>query len=482
MIKKFKKNSVIDIEITDISPEGYGSTILTCEDETTLCILVPFSFPGDRVKVSLFKKKNKIMGHILELLYPSNKRITAKCEHFTQCGGCQWQHITYQKQLELKQKLVIHCLSDSWRKETTLFPIIPSDLPWKYRNKAEFTFSTDKAMNRYLGFILYNSRGKVFNLSSCQLIPDWMNQIVHAVKEWWIISNLDAYHAMKDRGSLRTLTLREGKRTNDKMVILTVSGNANFALNSQQLKSFTATIKTSLPKESQMGQLSIFLRIQQIAKGKKTQFYEMQLDGPDHIIETMQNQNLSENNFLKFRISPPAFFQPNTTQAEKLYHRVVEMAAINKESVVYDLYCGTGTLGIFLAKYVKKVYGIELSADACLDAKENIKQNELNNITIYQGDVAVVLPSLIQEEEHPDLVIVDPPRAGLDRKALSYLISLAALKVIYVSCNPVTQGNDLKELAQAGYQLAASQAIDQFPHTVHVENIILLTYSKQNEI
>ena len=158
------------------------------------------------------------------------------------------------------------------------------------------------------------------------------------------------------------------------------------------------------------------------------------------------------------------------------------MAAINKESVVYDLYCGTGTLGIFLAKYVKKVYGIELSADACLDAKENIKQNELNNITIYQGDVAVVLPSLIQEEEHPDLVIVDPPRAGLDRKALSYLISLAALKVIYVSCNPVTQGNDLKELAQAGYQLAASQAIDQFPHTVHVENIILLTYSKQNEI
>jgi len=470
-------NNLVEILISDFSKDGHGCGSLTRPDGTIIPVEVPFSVPGDYVEVSLFKRRKGVMqSRLLKVITPSPDRIPARCEHFGDCGGCRWQHLSYEKQLKLKEEWILSCLKPYLQPSTLIHPIIPCDPPWNYRNKAELSFSTDKGMNRYLGFVLYNSRGKVFNLNECHLIPIWMNHVAHLVREWWISSGLDAYHGMKDTGSLRTLTLREGQRTQDKMVILTVSGNADFALKNENLKSFVAILKENLESKQPDSRLSIFLRIQQIAKGQRTNFYEMQLYGPDHISETMTySANDQETHSFKFQISPTAFFQPNTGQAEKLYRRVVDMIKLTPDTIVYDLYCGTGTLGMFLASHVKEVHGIELSPESVIDAIENIKINGLNNVTIHQGDVAKILPVLLEEEQKkPDVVVVDPPRAGLDVKALFHIIAINAPQIVYVSCNPATQATNLKQLLEAGYHVHAVQPVEQFPQTKHVENIVHL--------
>ena len=471
-----KANHPTEIEVTGFSKDGQGTALVARLDGSTIPVYVPFSLPGDIVEVNLFKTKKGIaQSQLLKVITPSPDRIPAKCVHFSQCGGCRWQHMKYEQQLKLKEKWILEVLNPYIKNTTTLYPIIPCDPPWNYRNKAEFTFSTDKAMNRYLGFILFNSRGKVFNLKECHLIPSWMNNVVHLVKKWWDSSDLDAYHGMRDTGSLRTLTLREGRRTLDKMIILTVSGNSDYSLKSEHLKNFVAALTENVDINKGESHLSIFLRIQQIAKGQRTNFYEMQLFGPDHICENMNDTLISNAQSLNFQISPTAFFQPNTNQAEKLYQRVVELAGLAPNFIVYDLYCGTATLGMFLARHVKEVHGIELCPESVVDARQNIKNNALSNITIHQGDVAKILPMLFEEQQKkPDLVIVDPPRAGLDAKALEHLVAIGAAQVIYVSCNPDTQAENMRYLDQAGYKIKSIQPVDQFPHTKHVENIIFL--------
>jgi 23S rRNA (uracil1939-C5)-methyltransferase len=477
MARDKSKLRIADVMINGFSKEGHGLGTFVQQDGTASLVEVPFCIPGDQAKVSLLKRRKGVcQSQLLEIVHPSSDRIEPQCIHFAQCGGCRWQQITYEHQLKIKEQRISRCLEPYINSDTISHPIIACSPPWQYRNKVELTFSSDKAMNRYLGFILYASRGKVFNLHECHLVPQWMNSVVHAVREWWNESDIDAYHAFKDTGSLRTLTLRAGQRTGDKMVILTVSGNADFALKQNQLNQFVDSIKQIIATEDTASKLSIFLRIQQIAKGQKTNFYEMQLYGPDHICEIMHlPDGLQKKQAYTFNISPAAFFQPNTQQAEKLYTRVLEMVRPAREDLVYDLYCGTATLGISFASFVKEVIGIELSPESVLDARENIKRNQLTNITIHQGDVAKILPLLIAEEnKKPNIVIVDPPRAGLDAKAIQHLIDIRAPKIAYVSCNPTTQAENLKILIEAGYQVQEIQPVEQFPQTVHVENIVIL--------
>ncbi len=470
-----KKLRIADVTIDEFSKEGHGLGSIVQQDGKISLVEVPFGIPGDQVKVSLLKRRKGVcQSRLLELLHPSSDRIEPRCIHFGECGGCRWQQISYEHQLQLKEQWISNCLESCMNSSTIRHAIIPCTPPWQYRNKVELTFSSDKAMNRYLGFILHASRGKVFNLQECHLISPWMNSVVHAVREWWNDSDIDAYHSHKDTGSLRTLTLRAGQRTGDKMIMLTVSGNPDYALKQNQLNRFVDCIKQAVEEPGQ--KLSIFLRIQQIAKGRRTNFYEMQLDGPDHISEIMHlPDQLQAKQAYTFNISPTAFFQPNTRQAEKLYTRVLEMVQPTSADLVYDLYCGTGTLGISFAKHVKEVIGIELSPESVLDARENIKKNQLTNITIHQGDVAKILPLLLLEEgKKPDLVIVDPPRAGLDIKAIQHLIDIKAPKIAYISCNPATQAENIRILIEAGYQVQEIQPVDQFPQTVHVENIVVL--------
>jgi 23S rRNA (uracil1939-C5)-methyltransferase len=373
-----------------------------------------------------------------------------------QCGGCTWQQKKYEAQLEAKQERL-----------KSLFPIepmpiIPCEDPWEYRNKMEFSFSQNRDGEKFLGLMIARSRGRVINLEECHLTSPWFTEVLGAVRQWWEGSTLKAYHMYSDTGTLRTLTVREGNE--GKMVFLTISGNPEYCIPGKEILAFKEAVRKVISNPS------LFLRIQRIAKGTPTEFYEMHLGGPEQLEETLHVKGRD----LTFKISPDSFFQPNPRQAEKLYSRALDIAAPQAEDTVFDLYCGTATLGIAFAPYVKKVQGIELSPYAVCDAEANIKANGLENITVYKGDVGERL-SLVSEA--PDLAIIDPPRCGLNPTALKHLIRLAPKKILYISCNPKTQSENLTALLEAGYVLKTVQGVDQFPHTVHLETIALLEKS-----
>ncbi|CUI17701.1 hypothetical protein PNK_2097 [Candidatus Protochlamydia naegleriophila] len=471
------KQRLVEVSIQKFSKDGYGIGSALTADDRQIEVEVPFAIPGDQASALLTKKKKGLYQSRLQAITsPSPNRIEARCIHFAACGGCRWQQMPYELQLQQKEEWIKSYLKPYLHDDVSWHSIIPS-APWHYRNKMELTFSSDKAGHRYLGLILAGTRGHVFQMQECYLPSPWFAETAQVVSRWWNESGLEAYYSGKDTGSLRTLTLREGQRTGDRMVMLTVSGNAHYALNKQQLQSFVQALRDTIEPKDPLQELSIFLRIQQIAKGRPTNFYEMLLYGPDHIRETLylpvEGQPPQP---LHFRISPSAFFQPNTAQAERLYERALKLADLTSDSLVYDLYCGTGTLGICAAKHVKQVVGIELSPESVLDARENLKENGLSNVVIRAGDVGQVLANLAQEtKQHPDVVMVDPPRAGLDPKAIEHVLALQAPKLIYISCNPATQAANLDPLLKGGYRLQAVQPVDQFPQTVHVENIVVLT-------
>lgn len=473
-----KQPRLVQLKITEFSKDGLGKGEWVSPEGRCQQIEVPFSTPGDEAIVRLIKKKGGIYKSLpVEWIHFAKDRVEPRCQHFGQCGGCRWQHIAYEEQLKQKEEWIHRYFEPFIQSDTALHSIIPCDPPWQYRNKMELSFSSDKAGNRYLGLILYGTRGHVFQMQECHLTNPWVADAVKVVTKWWDQSGLDAYHMGSDRGSLRTLVLREGQRTGDRMVMLTVSGNPSYALDQRQIKSFVTALCEAIAPPLPEQKLSIFLRIQQIAKGQPTQFYEMLLYGPDHIRETLHIQTAeNEHHTLHFRISPTAFFQPNTRQAEKLYSHAIQLTQAPKEGVVYDLYCGTGTLGICLAKKAKKVIGIELSPESALDARENAKYNQLPHVSIHTGDVGHLLPSFLQDPElRPDLVMIDPPRAGLDARAIQHLLDIKAPHLTYISCNPITQAANLEVLIKSGYRLRALQPVDQFPQTIHVENIAILT-------
>ena len=468
---------IFPIKISQLSQDGHGVGYYRAPDDKIFPVEVPYSLPGDEGDVLLLKrKKGMYQGQSLEWHAQSMQRVVPLCQHFGACGGCRWQHMAYEEQLQVKTEEVKKLFQDLKTENTIWHPILGCEPPWNYRNKMEFSFSSDKAGTKYLGLILHRTRGHVFQIHECHLMHSWIIDAVNAVRVWWEESGLDAYWSGKDRGSLRTLTVREGQRTGDRMVILTVSGNPDYALNGKQLQSFVTALQQAITPTAPDAHLSIFLRIQQIAKGVPTQFYEMHMYGQDHIREILHVKSESgESHTLQFKISPHAFFQPNTRQAERLYSRAIELTQIPDDAVVYDLYCGTGTLGICMAKSAKEVIGIELSPESVLDARENVALNGLAHVTIHKGDVGQELTRLLQDEtKRPDVVMVDPPRAGLDRKAIECLVELQAPQLTYISCNPVTQAQNVKELIEAGYWVKAVQPVDQFPHTLHVENIVVL--------
>ncbi len=474
------KKRLVEVNITGLSSKGNGLGYVQPADGIPYEVEVPFTMPGDKVRAFVvYKRRNKCKAVLEEILEPSAERIAARCIHFATCGGCRWQHIEYQKQLQHKEAYIRHCFASLLSHEITVYPIIPCSPPWNYRNKMEFTFSSNRLQEHFLGLIKDSSKGKVFNLTECHLVNGWFAEAVKTVRQWWEESKLDAFHPFRNTGSLRTLTVREGLRTGDRMVILTVSGNPDFALKKHDLTSFVAFIRDAIEPTDPDCYLSIFLRIQQTAKGMATNFYEMQLYGPDHMREILyialdpEKKPLS----LMFKISPVAFFQPNTKQAEQLYSRALQLLPITKETVVYDLYCGTGTLGICAAKLAKQVIGIELSPEATLDAKNNVAANGFENVEIICGPVSESLQTIRREEKlpKPDIIMLDPPRAGLDVKAIQEVLLQKPACILYISCNPVTQADNIASLlANGDYRMRCLQPVDQFPQTVHIENIAIL--------
>lgn len=429
------------------------------------------ALPGEEVLIELAGRKR---GYLRKVITPSCDRILARCSHVPQCGGCALQQMDYQAQLALKQKLIEKEFAGLIEEHgPEVRPILGCEDPWRYRNKMEFSFSQNRAGDKFLGLILAGSRGRVANLSECFLVSEWFSDVLEAIRQWWgSIPELKAYAFGSNEGHLRTVTLREAKRGRGKMVMLTVSGNPQFAFKRDWINSFAACVKGVTEDEH----LSIFLQVHQIAKGRPSQFFEMLLSGPDHITETLRIKAFGKECQLDFKISPTSFFQPNTAQAEVLYAAGLEALSCLNGARVFDLYCGGATIGLSAARFAKEVVGIELNHHSVFDAGWNQEVNGIKNFTIHRGDVGAVLEKLKGDPEFkfPDVVIVDPPRAGLDERALGHLKEFGAKEVLYISCNPKTQAVNAEALCQAGYRLKLLQPVDQFPHTVHIENIALL--------
>lgn len=381
----------------------------------------------------------------MKLHMTCDEAIEPRCRHFKICGGCRFQHIPYDEQLIQKRQFVSDCFGRSVEK------VLPCDPHWHYRNKMEFSFSQAKSGEKFLG--LMRSRGKVENLSECYLAQTWVLDVLSSVREWWLDTPLMAYHPHSNKGYLRTLTFREGVHTGEKMAILTVSDEP---CEEQYLRNLTDIL-------SHLN--SVILRKQIIQKKVPTRFEERILSGKDHIHELLHD---AEGRSFHFRIKAASFFQPNTYQAETIYQQAVALADLKKQDEVLDLYCGTGSLGIFASPHVSHVTGIEIVPEAVEDAHANIHLNQITNLQVFAGDVGKVLSNL---SHCPTTVFVDPPRVGLGPTAISHLLNLQPETIVYVSCNPASQAQDC---AQLGYNILHLQPIDQFPHTPHVENIALL--------
>lgn len=388
----------------------------------------------------------------MKLTIQTPQPLEAPCPHFNLCGGCSFQQVSYKEQLQQKESFVSHLFNRA------VEPIICSPSQWRYRNKMEFSFSQDRAGKKFLGLLM--KRGRVLNLESCHLADMWMQETLMRVFKWWEGSSITAYHPPSNQGSLRTLTLRQSFYTREKMVILTLSGHSDFQLTAKDLESFREVV----------GEVdSLLIRKQIIAKKCPTYFEEYLLAGKNFIQEKLHDK---EGRGYLFKIRGASFFQPNTQSAEKLYQKVIELADLKPSHIVYDLYCGTGTLGIFAASHVKTVFGIEVVPEAIQDALENKRLNGVENLEVFLGEVEKTIKEI---PDHPDVVLVDPPRVGLSREALSHLLVLKPSKIVYVSCNPVTQAANCEEFKKNGYQVQILQPVDQFPHTPHVENVAVLT-------
>lgn len=415
------------------------------------------------------RRKGKQLGYLREVITPSSDRLSPRCQHVPDCGGCVLQQMSYPAQLEYKTQLVQEMFSTLIEQHYPEFrPIIGCDSPWEYRNKMEFSFSENREGKQFLGLMLAGGKGRVETIVKCHLVSDWFSEVLEAARLWWKHSGLKAYHHSTDEGHLRTLTLREAKQGRGKMVMLTVSGNPKFALNKEQIKNFVNTIQSTFNDPS----LSIFLQIHQIAKGRPTQFFEMRLHGPDHITEVLH----IDKDRMEFKISPTSFFQPNTLQAQRLFSEGIGMLSNIGEAHILDLYCGGATIGLSVAKKAKYVTGIEINPHSVFDAKWNREVNQVDNFSVHRGDVGEVLTAMRENTDFasPDAIIVDPPRVGLDPRAMQHIIDLSPKEILYISCNPRTQSENVTELSKAGYQLKILQPVDQFPHTIHIENIALL--------
>lgn len=427
-----KENKLQEGLVVDFTDKGIGVT-----EEG---VLLRGTLPGEKVA---FLPQKKQRGRLQEVITKSPHRIEPVCRHFGVCGGCSFQHLPYSEELKWKE-----------RQFTTSLPILPAKAEWHTRNRMDFTFSQDQSGKRFLG--LFQDRGRVLDVQECYLCPTWFIAVINEVRAWWEEENVTAYIPHKDVGLLRTLIVREGKFTEEKQVILHVSSHPETALKKEQITSFVQKMQALLGED-----VSLFLLIQQSIKGSTTQFYEMHLSGKPYLVEQLGD--------LSFQISPQAFFQTNSAQALVLYQTACTLLNLEGNETVLDLFCGTGTLSLFLSQKAKQVIGIELSKEAVLDAQENQKRNGITNVSFLQGDVAELLPTCPKA----DIVVIDPPRVGLSVQAVQALLATEAKSVLYISCNPKTLARDLDVLS-SHYTVEKMQPLDQFPKTYHIEAMVIL--------
>ena len=461
-----------NVKIEAVAAEGKS---LAHVDGTV--VFVEFAVPGDIVNVKVTKKKKNYMeGFILEIVKPSEDRLQPFCEHFGICGGCRWQPLPYDMQLKAKQQQVWDQLVRIGHLEIPdISPILPSDKTKYYRNKLEFTFSNKRWIYNNedpdsltdeerlgLGFHVGKFFDKVLDIKHCSLQPEPSNEIRLFIREYAVTHNLEFYNIRENTGFLRNIIVRNNQVGD---VMLTVC----FAYDDQdKIVPMLDAIAAEFPQIK-----SLHYVINEKLNDSISDLDSILYKGEDAIWETMGK--------LKFKIGPKSFYQTNSEQAYKLYSVAKEFAALTGNEVVYDLYTGTGTIAQFISDKASKVIGIEYVKEAIEDARINAEANGITNCTFFDGDMKDILTAgFIKEHGKPEVMIIDPPRAGMHPDVVKVIMEAAPERIVYVSCNPASQARDLAMMSTM-YEITAVQPVDMFPHTMHVENVCALKLKDKKE-
>lgn len=466
MSRKRKELPVLEhVEITDVAAEGNALARVD-----GLVVFVPFAAPGDVADIKLLKKRKSYAdGRIERLITPGEIRVSPRCDHFTVCGGCRWQHLPYPFQLKCKQRQVEDALQRIAKIEIpTVNPIIGSSDIWEYRNKMEYTFSNKKWLTREqlesgeefadrdgAGFHIPGAFDKVLDIERCHLQDNLGNRLRNFIRDFGREHRYTFYDLRQQQGLLRNLMVRITS-TGEVMALM------QFGENDAE--------KISELLEAVAGEFHEITSLLYVINTKVNDTIGDQsvvtFRGRDFIEEEMEG--------LRFRIGPKSFYQTNSRQAYELYKVAREFAALTGDELVYDLYTGTGTIANFVARNARKVIGIEYVADAIADARINSAENGIENTEFFAGDMKDVLTNeFIAEHGRPEVMIVDPPRAGMHEDVVDVILNAEPQRIVYVSCNPATQARDLAML-DVKYRVEEVQPVDMFPHTAHVENVVKL--------
>lgn len=463
--EKLRKGQILqNVEFRDISAEGMGIG----RTSDNVVVFAENTVPGDVANIKIIKIKGSyIVAQPIEFVKYSEHRTTPFCRHFGYCGGCKWQHLSYDAQLLFKKKFIEDALTRIGNlKIPNIQDPLKSPQTKEYRNKLEFAFSSNrwiepglfskenKTQLPALGFHISGQYDKVLDIQQCYLQNDISNQIRNFIREYAIQNNIPFFDIKNRQGILRTLIIRN-TTLHQWMVILGVYevDDSIFPLLDAVYKQF--------PFIHALLYAHLFSVNDSIYNGKIYPY-----KGKDYIVEQLGH--------LKFKISATSFFQTNSLQTYHLYDKVRELAQLTQKELVYDLYCGTGTIGLFVAHQARQVIGMEYVATAIEDAKENARLNDIQNIEFFSGNIEDILTDeFVSIHGKPDVIITDPPRAGMHKKVIQQIRKIAPKRIVYVSCSPPSQARDISFLSDM-YEVKHIQPVDMFPHTTHIENIVLL--------
>jgi 23S rRNA (uracil1939-C5)-methyltransferase len=451
MAAPVRKDDVVELDVDSLAYGGNGVARLD-----GFVVFVRRGLPGDRVRARVTKVKRGFAEALAEeVVTPSALRVEAPCAHYPACGGCRFQDLAYEAQAAAKEDQV----RDALRRigaiaEPPLDPILPAESQFHYRNKLEYSF-TRTPSGPALGFHKAGRWDEVLEIEKCWLTTDLGNAIRNAVRDWAREEGLEAYDQAEGTGYLRHLVYREGRNTGQVLVMLVTAAGEKFE------RDYLVEVLRRFPEVR-----SIHWAVND-TPSEVTNLPSTLLWGEDAIEEELLGQ--------RYRVRPNAFLQTNTQMAERLYELAISYAGLTGSETVYDLYCGTGTIGLAMAPHALSVWGVDISEESIACALENLELNSIGNAAFFAGNVGQVLEELHERAGDPDVVVVDPPRAGLAGKALRRTGELGASRLVYVSCNPTTLASDVKVLrSEYGYELKRVRPVDMFPHTPHVETVSLL--------
>ena len=444
--------------IFDIISQGYeGEGIAKIDNKYP--IFIEGALKGEKVKVRIVKvNKNFAYGKLMEVLEASEERVNPPCAIYKRCGGCKLQHASYKAQLDFKWDRVKDCVSKIGKLDPSIvkYPLGMEE-PWRYRNKVQLPIGLINGEVK-IGFFAPRSHD-IIDMESCLIQDEIGDKVVKLTREWIEKFNIRPYNVdgeYDEKGIVRHIMIRRGFTTNEVMVVLVTNGE-----NLHHKEEFVDLMVKNIP-----GIKSVIQNI----NSKKTNVIlgleSKTLWGEDTISDYIGD--------FRFNISPLSFFQVNPTQTEVLYGKALEYANLTGNEEVFDAYCGTGTITLFLSQKAKKVYGVEIIPQAIDNAWINAKENKVENVEFFVGESEVVIPDLINKGVKADVVVVDPPRKGCDKKLLDAITNIDAKKIVYVSCDPSTLGRDLQVLEENGYKTLEVQPVDMFPNTAHIENVALL--------